>query len=840
MLTYSSNLATALAAATTKAAWFSAFTSALGPTPRVICSHSGVAFRNCALTGGFTIANQKIAHLGYTSDTQVYTAANLSSTPGVLRIEGNGYWLEGSLGLLGSGNDFEFSSNPTTSNGLALSSLNIAPPAELPDDIVSGHLVPVDGVLTTVTFENLSASASGVQPVTFGQTFIEGAFPATSALVELKDTSNNIVAAQIDVKATHGDGSIRHAIISASVPSLSGSESKVYSIIRKTALAVAPLTPPAFVSAGLEASVTIVDAADSVTYTANLAAHLTANNYTNWLSGPEVSEWIVVAPLKTAGNVEHPHLHVRFNVRGYKGSAQARVDVTVENTWLVPATGSTTDAWEMGRSDTDVTYSVDIVVGGSTIYSNAALVHYYHTRFRKIAWWGTTPVTHIRHNKAYLIASKAVPNYDQSIVPSATKIASNKSTLATRNAPMQSGLLYPSQGTTGGRPDIALLPGWVTLYLLDMGVDSKEATLTTADLFGSWSAHYRNKATDHPVSIVDYPWFLCDLTVSLNDTKNTNTNKQERAPVNTGGLTNPNSIRPDHLPEASFVPYLVTGDLYHLEEQLFWIGLSLGRALPAYRGFAAGYIYRRDPRESAWVLRTIAHGAYMTPDNHPQKGQLATFVENNLSWYTANVVNGSGINELGYLQHPYTGSIIYAGTISGVAKVGIANWQDDYFTQTIGRVKEVGFASAEPLLVWKTKYLANRLLNPQMPWIFGALYNYDVRASEAGALFTTMTQVYEATVPADIRAAIATYGMLSPEAVALIDARYTGTTIEAGEMPWYSDSAEVGFANIMQAAVSYGATSSHAQAGSLWAVIDGRAGKPDFTQTPQWAIVPRS
>jgi hypothetical protein len=63
--------------------------------------------------GPLTISSGNITGLGSLSGTTIHNAADLSTGASVLRLEGNGYWVQGTLGIVGSGSDFELSGNPT-------------------------------------------------------------------------------------------------------------------------------------------------------------------------------------------------------------------------------------------------------------------------------------------------------------------------------------------------------------------------------------------------------------------------------------------------------------------------------------------------------------------------------------------------------------------------------------------------------------------------------------------------------------------------------------------------------------------------------------------------------
>lgn len=138
--------ATLLSAATTSnTAWSTAFKNGLGATRRVICKiapagtaqtnvyATGTKFRDAAIAGEMLIEGGIVSSYGVTSNLTTATAADLASGVAVLRIEGNGNWIEGTLGLTNSGCDFVVATNPTTTNSLAVTpNLRIKPPPFLP------------------------------------------------------------------------------------------------------------------------------------------------------------------------------------------------------------------------------------------------------------------------------------------------------------------------------------------------------------------------------------------------------------------------------------------------------------------------------------------------------------------------------------------------------------------------------------------------------------------------------------------------------------------------------------------------------------------------------------
>jgi hypothetical protein len=70
------------------------------------------------------------------------------------------------------------------------------------------------------------------------------------------------------------------------------------------------------------------------------------------------------------------------------------------------------------------------------------------------------------------------------------------------------------------------------------------------------------------------------------------------------------------------------------------------------------------------------------------------------------------------------------------------------------------------------------------------------------------------------------------------DAREDRTPWAAGEMVGYADSPE-GFPSNLQPALAVAANSGIPNAKAAWRLFESRPVKPDHSNAPQWAVVPR-
>ena len=694
----------------------------------------------------------------------------------------------------------------------------------------------------TVTSLKLESTLGAEQvnvPFTVGQVFAPGDLTRTAGMAGKLAGSDATLPLQLDIMATHADGSVRHAIVSGVLPKLSAGQSQTISLVKNMTAAApqAANTPQDLMNHGFTTSVSVT--LGGQVYTASPDAALRAGQVSTWLSGPVANEWLVAVPLKTAQGDAHPHLMARFAIRSYAGLRKARVDVILENDW----------AYEAGPQN--FTYDVAISVGGQAAYTQAALTHFHHARWRKTLWWGTAPQWHARHDSAYLIATNAVPGYDTTLTISPTALGVlNTRWAAAATGPMAPGIVTTYMPTTGGRPDIGPLPQWAAMYLLSMDKGIKDITLGVGDLAGSWPVHYRDKATDRPVSLQDYPYMT--LLGNPGDTYNPVTRKSEAFPACGGDCTTaPYNYSPDsaHQPSMAYVPYLVTGDHYYLEELQFWANWNMLRSNPGYRGQGKGWVTPDQVRGQAWSLRTLGQVAYVTPDAHPMKRYFLDRIKDNLDRYNAVFTNGNP-NALGVIDGS-AGAPPSAYTTPSGPSTGLAPWQDDFFTWSTGYLAELGFEQARPLLAWKSRFPVGRMTAPGFCWIDATTYALAVRPSSSLPYYTTLAEAYQATMrKADgstltnstgtpyLSLPCGSQAQADWRTQADLDAGTHAPAWVAGQMVGYADSTE-GYPANFQPALAVAAKSGIADAERAWTLFASRARKPDYTQAPQWAVVPR-
>src|SRR4051812_8651687 len=303
-------------------------------------------------------------------------------------------------------------------------------------------------VAAPVQAQPAAVATVGLGPgwATFGQALPQGA--ATGAL------QVGSLPTQTDVKNTWPDGSIRFAIVTVNVPA-SGSFS---------------ITPAANAGGSFTPAVPTATASfviGAVTYTATLPAAPSADV---WLSGPLASEWRTMVTPK-AGATSHPFLRVIFDTRVHNDGT-ARVDVAVEN--VLDQAGAAA-----------VTYNVALTVNGASVFTKAAVQHFYLTRWRKTFAIGPVAAT-VTPDMTPFNTSGALPPYlsivanrvDAIVDPAAYDI-------------MGTGALDSDMSMHGGRAALAPYPDWTARYLVHKDPAQRAFVLANGDLAGSWPVHVR-------------------------------------------------------------------------------------------------------------------------------------------------------------------------------------------------------------------------------------------------------------------------------------------------------------------------------------------------------------
>jgi hypothetical protein len=453
----------------------------------------------------------------------------------------------------------------------------------------SAALVAFTALVVALTAEGVAAQELAnyrLTPgwATFGLTLPKGAATGAVRVGKLETQTN--------VKTTWPDGSLRFAVVTAKVP-----EADSYAI-------TADSTPRGAAMRGAWPNASVEFVINGQTW----VAAFPASPSDAWLSGPLVTEArAVVAPV--AGTVAHPGLDVIFDVRLY-ADGEYVVDVTVENV---------TDA----AAGNQIVYDVAIGVGGERAFSKSAVQHTYLSRWRHV-----TSKAHrstIREDFRSAQAAGALPEYLSTLRAPEASIKRPGFDI------LQRGDLHNPMNDHGNRPEIALLPDWAAQYVALQRPDLKTYVLRHGDLAGSWPIHLR-EPDGRLISIDERPGFWLDCRSGAHG---------PRSCAGKPYVPGRGDLVPDiaHQPSLAYVPYLVTGDRYYLDEMKFWANYCLigtyqdPSDLKISRGGSLGLLDPNEIRGVAWALRNIAQATAYLPDTDPTRPYFRQKLQTNLDFY---------------------------------------------------------------------------------------------------------------------------------------------------------------------------------------------------------------
>jgi len=605
------------------------------------------------------------------------------------------------------------------------------------------------------------------QPYTISRVFARGEFPRY-VQASIKGSA---VQTQCNVKNRWPDGSVKHALLSfwAVVPSSSGL--RVDFIAANDPSSNGYLTKEAMLSNSYDFSGVMTLTHEGDKKTADARAMLQDGAFRYWLRGPVCTQVIIEDRSPQLrydiGWGPDQYFHPIFVATFYPGWRGVKVEFIGENAWtthLQPLTYSLSlSAGPLSEMQT--VYQREFKY--STGAGDPSTPHFPRTRWRKVYWSGQAPnVERVDFNLPYLIYSRAIPNFDTSIKLSSTAIDSewNDFSKTDKGEINGSGQWLRNFSTTGGRPDIGLFPRWTVRYLYSFDKRLYDVMIGNAAVSGYIPIHYREskegvkyrKGTDiaafgWPVSLDARP------TIWINRSDWEGTRDEDRitavaaSPQSSGW-----SVDLAHQGSFVYIPYLVTGDWYYLEELYFWASYNLSASDPDGRHADWGYLnYMAEQRGIAWGLRTVGHAAFMAPDGFPAKDYFREKLENNIAvhegmmdirdgafydptpgsrwWYGRNAIMNNRTNPLNYMDQAdeYSSTDFMDKSASNPCRVQYVGspWMQNFTHIVFGHLEELGFPihALRERMAWN---LIEQILSPDYnPYLIAA---YRIPMYQAG------------------------------------------------------------------------------------------------------------
>lgn len=637
-------------------------------------------------------------------------------------------------------------------------------------------------------------------PFTAGQALSQGQVPSGSALL------SDAAGFQFVVKNRWPDGSAKFAI-------LSGRADLTANAWKSIGLSVgsAPAAAVAVSTADLKAT----NVSASVGYGSFGTVSWNAGDWDTpsqtVVSGPEMSAFTYRKPI--GGDA---HLVAWLEVRAYKGG---RVEVLpwIENGYLKvagPSAKSGTASFSLGGSQR---FSQNLNLLNhqrAVLASGTTLTHWYG---------GADPQVTPRHNAAYLMGTKLVPNYRGNTSASSSLFAG----LVTSYTPLAQANFQTDMGATGYDPAIGLLPEWDVAYLTSAGDPrAYRAVLINGYAAGRYGIHYRDESTHRPLKFSSHPNIVMSDGSGVASIGSSSTNNY--TPATSGG--SPPTYDSPHGPSMGYMAYLLSGWNYYLEETQLLATANYLKNNDTSRQYGKGVLETavgaNATRGAAWAIRTLAQAATITPDADALRSEFVNSVTENINHYHGRYI-ATPSNPLGVVepyQH-YTSSDPWSAAI----------WMDDFFTGTFGYLKELQAYNAaaqgklDAFLAWKYKAVVGRLGASgadQYSYRYAAQYTANFAPSNSANWSNGSGPWYSSWGAVARSMSIPTSGN-------------NGEPLESG----YPDNATAYWGNLMPA-ISYAVDHGAAGAAEAWGRINAASNfsvqANDYNTNPVWGVKPRT
>ncbi len=534
---------------------------------------------------------------------------------------------------------------------------------------------------------NPTGGAAAPGFVTFGQVFQPGQVRRGTALALAMRGRDE--PAQMDVKATNPDGSVRMAVVTVAAPALPAHGTVPAMLVTGPGMGAGTggAAVPLAADTGLEVALTVrgETAPRIIRLDGLLGAALATGGPTAganpWLAGPLATEARLDAPV--AGS-----LHVLFDVRRHADRSVA-IDVIFANDIAMRPGGG------------DAAYDVTISQGGKLLLHKAGIRQFDYTVWHHVFRSGGAAEDDVVHDIAYLERTGAILDYDLRAGAARSALADELAALS-KGGPafdiLGNAGLATYMPMSGGRPDIGPTTEANAIWLVTQNPIAAAYALAQADASGSVPWHMFDPQAGTYLTTLGHPDIWADTRGGTHQTSGLT--QPPRDSTDNCGCWSPD---PAHQPDLSTIPYLLTGSRYRLDELTAQAAWDVINTWPGPRkngeGIVADIYFQ--VRQIAWNLRDIGNAAYILPDTHPLKRYFATLLERNLA-YLLTTAHGLEVRQgetHGWLESRDPGT-----------PFELAPWQQDYLGLMVALAAKQGAPGARDLLAWESHFLVGRFL----------------------------------------------------------------------------------------------------------------------------------
>lgn len=564
----------------------------------------------------------------------------------------------------------------------------------------------------------------------FGQVFAQGALAAGEDLVARIGLSTSAV--QLDVKSYWEDGSVKMAVVTLARPEIAAGLGVdvvlglATTASAKAAAAAAPVNLAAALSGhGFTVDLTLQGkATQSIDVLAALKSALAAGTADFWQEGPLASQARIEIPVGGSQRLV-------FDVTAWKGG-ELSVDAQFNNDIA------------MGTSGGTVSYSAVVRMDGAVVANESVTQSQYQNWHQSFS---TSDVDggqglgdpasgwlNIQHDVEALAATGAVASYDLSVGVSQSLLNSYAS--ATNSSgwggPLDTYDIWTNMPSAGARADIGIVTQANTAWLMTQDARAAAYAMGQAEGAGSVPWHYWDEGHDTWLNTDNYPRVWTDPRGGTGTAgSSSSTGLTQQVPTNT-------SWTPDtaHQPELSFVPYLLTGERWILDNLYAQASYSIMSTWSDLRMFAQDLIAREQGvRPIAWGLRELENAAFAAPDGSVEQVYFREAADANWAWLVSQIPQWTAEEGEAY------------GWIPPGAGVELKPWMQDYVASTAIAAAKRGSEDALTFLKWQANFLVGRFTNEANGFNPHDGINYAVAyaATDGGTTFTTWKQIGDQT-----------------------------------------------------------------------------------------------
>ncbi|RKK01411.1 carbohydrate-binding domain-containing protein, partial [Teichococcus wenyumeiae] len=338
----------------------------------------------------------------------------------------------------------------------------------------------------------------------------------------------------------------------------------------------------------------------------------------------------------------------------------------------------------------------------------------------------------IRQDIAHLHETGAIANYDLGVAVDNSLLQSYAEATAAAGwgEPLSANGVTQYMPGVGGRADIGITTQSNTVWLMTQDIRAATHALGQAETASAVPWNMWDGANGRWLNTEDYPKLWTDGRGGTGTPGDASSGGLTQQGDEISGWT-PESA---HQPDLSFVPYILTGErwmLDNLQAQAAWNVVSQWADMRGEDGNLL--VQNNQVRGSAWALRQIDEAAWASPDGSAEQAYFSKVSDANWSWIVQQIPTWTA--EQGEAHGWLPGEYGTAGALPP--------WQQDYFASTAIAAARHGNEDALTYLEWASNFLVGRFQHAADGFAEhdGAAYLLAISDPATGRIFNTWSEI---------------------------------------------------------------------------------------------------